>query len=446
MESIWTKSAQEFKTQHRTKELPKTVETAVIGAGMAGILCAWLLREAGIKAVVFEAATVGSGQTKNTTAKITAQHGLIYERLVKTVGARAAGQYARANQEAIREYGRIVQENGIHCGFKRLPAYLYTNTDEGMLRLELERSAVVHLGLPVSMVYQTELPVPVKAALKLSDQAQFRPLEFLHALAERMPVYEHTPVFRVRGHELVTNRGTVRAEKVIFATHFPFPNMPGFYFARMHQERSFVLAFAVSVKQILSGMYYGIDTDGLSFRSTGDTLLLGGGSRRTGTGCQKDSFAALRFEAERLYPGYTETAAWAAQDCMTLDGIPYIGRFSVFTPDWYVATGFGKWGMTGSMTAAMALRDMITGRETKKWQVFSPQRLNPRAATVPFLKNGAVALKNLLTPGGPRCRHLGCKLVYNRAERSWDCPCHGSRYSHEGKLIDNPAQKGLERV
>ncbi len=444
MESIWTKNAQGFKAQHSAKELPKTAEAAVIGAGMAGILCAWLLKEAGIKAVVFEAATVGSGQTKNTTAKITAQHGLIYKRLVQTVGARAAGQYARANQAAVREYGRIIQENGIHCGFKRLPAFLYTNTDEGMLCLELERAAAVRLGLPVSMVYQTELPVPVKAALKLSEQAQFRPLEFLNALAGELPVYEHTPVFRVRGHELITSRGIMHAEKVIFATHFPFPNVPGFYFARMYQERSFVLAFAANVKQILSGMYYGIDRDGLSFRSAGDTLLLGGGSRRTGTGCQKDSFAALRLEAERLYPGYTETAAWAAQDCMTLDEIPYIGRFSVFTPDWYVATGFGKWGMTSAMASAMALRDIITGRDAKRWQVFSPQRLNLRAAAVPLLKNGAVSLKNLLTPGGPRCRHLGCKLVYNRAERSWDCPCHGSRYSFEGRLIDNPAQRSLK--
>lgn len=456
MESIWSERARndrpaaaERQEQGQARQtppgeaepLPKKVEAAVIGGGMAGVLCAWLLQEAGIEAVVFEAETIGSGQTKNTTAKITSQHGLIYEKLSRTLGAEAARHYAAANQAAIDEYERVIREYEIACDFKRLPAYLYTGENEGVRKLELERAAAKKLGLPASLVYETELPVPVKAALKFEDQAQFSPLDFLHGLAGRLPVYEHVRVLKVRDHELLTDRGPVTAGSVVFATHFPFMNWPGLYFARMYQERSYVLA--IEGPERLSGIYYGIDRDGLSVRSAGDVTLLGGMGYRTGENRPGDPFEALRSAAERFYPGYRERAIWAAQDCMTLDSVPYIGRFSGGRPDWYVATGFGKWGMTSSMVAAMAIRDSLTGRKNPDWQVFSPGRLHLRASAGSFLKNTALTAKNFLTPGGPRCPHLGCKLKWNPAERTWDCPCHGSRFSGEGALIDNPAQTGI---
>lgn len=456
MESIWTKREQEYAKGKEPKglrhPLPGSAEAVVIGGGMAGILCAWQLKEAGVRAIVLEASTVGSGQTKNTTAKITSQHALIYDKLIKSMGETAAQQYADANQKAIVEYERIIKQKKISCGFKRVPAYLYTKEPLGTVKLERELAAARRLGISASLkgahTEKTELPFPIKASLKFSRQAQFRPLEFLYALASELPVYEHTRVIRVRGHEVITNRGRITTKHIIFATHYPFPNWPGLFFMRMHQERSYVLAIRTSNadtdNKALTGMYYGIDTGGLSLRSTEDMILIGGQGHRTGESCGREPFEDLRREAEKMYPGCQIEAAWAAQDCMTLDSVPYIGHFSKGKPYWYAATGFGKWGMTTSMVSAMIIRDMIIGKENPNRHVFSPQRITIRASMKNFMKDSAYSVRNLLALGGPRCPHLGCKLRWNWAEQSWDCPCHGSRFTKEGKLIDNPAQTGLK--
>ncbi len=438
MESIWKEKRPERKG--KSSSLPKKTEVAVIGGGMAGILCGWQLKEAGVDVVILEARTVGSGQTGNTTAKITSQQGLIYQKLAETFGQETAGRYASASQAAIDEYERIIGKTGISCGFTRLPAYLYTKTNEGAGKLERERTIAVRAGLPASIVYETGLPFSVKAALKLEQQAQFHPLEFLYGLAKELKICEYARVLRVKDHEIYTSRGILRAEKIIFATHFPFPNWPGFYFSRMHQERSYVLAVEAPK---LDGMYYGIDADGLSFRDAEGLVLLGGQGHRTGEGCAHHPFENLRAEAKKLWPGCYVRACWAAQDCMTLDSLPYIGRFSRLRPDWYVATGFGKWGMTNSMVAAMAIRDHITGRRNPTWQVFSPQRPMTKTAWNHFLQELGHSAKNFFSWKGPRCPHLGCRLRWNRAEKTWDCPCHGSRFGREGNLIDNPAKRNM---
>lgn len=451
MKSIWNERGPADKRDKR--KLPAKAEAAVIGGGMAGILCGWLLQEAGVEVIVLEADAVGSGQTGKTTAKITSQHGLIYDRLTESMGEEAAGQYGRANQAAIDEYERIIKKKKIDCSFIRIPAYLYTGTDEGACRLERERTAAVKAGIPASIVYETDLPFPVKMALKFENQAQFSPLDFLYGLAEELTVYEYTRVRKVKGHEIITSRGAITADKIIFATHFPLPNWPGFYFAKMYQERSYVLAVKVSEagkdsrdeKTVLNGMYYGIDTEGLSFRSTDSTVLLGGMGHRTGECRSGNSYINLRKKAGELWGKYEERAAWAAQDCMTLDSVPYIGTFSRLTPDWYVASGFGKWGMTSSMVAAMAIRDAITGRYNSDWKVFSPQRRTIKASWKNFLGHMGHTMKNFFVPGGPRCTHLGCRLRWNRTEKTWDCPCHGSRFEKAGNLIDNPAKKNMKK-
>lgn len=451
MESIWDKREPAEKRDKR--RLPEKIQAAVIGGGMAGILCGWLLQEDGIEAVVLEAAFAGSGQTGKTTAKITSQHGLIYDRLTESIGEDAAVQYGRANQAAIDEYERIIEKTGINCDFIRLPAYLYTETEEGAGKLEKERTAAIKAGIPASIVYETNLPFPVKMALKFENQAQFSPLDFLYGLAQGLNLYEYTKVLGVKGHDIITSRGTMTAEKIVFATHFPFPDWPGFYFARMYQERSYVLAVEAPVggkngtmdQPALDGMYYGIDADGLSFRSAGSRILLGGMGHRTGECRTENPYDSLRKRAKEFWNDYVEAAAWSAQDCMTLDSVPYIGTFSRLRPDWYVATGFGKWGMTTSMAAAMSIRDAITGRYNSDWDVFSPQRRTIGASYKNFLVHMGYTMKNFFVPGGPRCTHLGCRLQWNRAEKTWDCPCHGSRFDDGGGLIDNPARKNIKK-
>ncbi len=478
-ESIWSK----------TEQLPLfpplqgalSVDAAVIGGGMAGVLIAHFLKAAGLNVVVLEAGRLGSGQTKNTTAKITAQHGLIYHRLAEQFGEEKSRQYAEANQRAIAEYRCLIEEGKIDCDFTEAPAYLYSTG--GSEQLEKEYEAAKAAGIGAELLFGTELPFPVSAALRFDDQAHFHPLKFLRALAGGLNICEQTTVRSVEGNEIVTGRGTVTAQFIIFACHYPFVNAPGYYFMRMHQERSYVLALENAAK--LEGMYYGVDADGLSFRPQGDLLLLGGGNHRTGENSAGGQYQKLREAAMRYWPESREVAHWSAQDCMTLDGVPYIGQFSLPTPNWFVATGFEKWGMTSSMVAALTLRDLITKEECPWAEVFSPLRFTPSASAKTLMQETAQATKGLVRkflvppradiealPNGHggvveydgekvgvykdengeafivsvRCPHLGCQLEWNPDEKSWDCPCHGSRFDYRGNLIDNPAQQDLEHA
>lgn len=479
MESIWSKTVPIPEFPPLSGDLH--VQAAVLGGGMAGILTAYRLQEQGVDAVVLEASTVASGQTGGTTAKITSQHNLIYARLIREFGPEKARLYAQANQQAIEEYSRVIEHLGIECRFERRPAYLYATLAEDAPKLKQEAQAARSLGIDAEFTAETELPFPVAGAVRFDGQAQFHPLAFLRAVAGKVRVFEHTAAVKVEGNRILTDRGTVTAEKIVFATHFPFLNVPGYYFARMHQERSYVLA--LTGVSPLHGMYLGIGENGLSFRSCGETLLLGGGGHRTGENRTGGKYASLRERAAEFFPNGVETVHWSAQDCMPLDGVPYIGKFAASTPDWYVATGFGKWGMTSSMVASMLLSDLIAGKSNPWAEVFSPERFTPSASVKNFLTEGAHAVSGLsreflapsraeleaLPPGhggivesggqkvgaykdeqgqvflvSTKCPHLGCQLEWNPDEKSWDCPCHGSRFDYRGRLIDNPAQSGLE--
>ena len=283
-------------------------------------------------------------------------------------------------------------------------------------------------------------------ALKFEGQAQFHPLEFIQGIAKKLTIYEHTNVLEVDEHFVITDKHVVVADNIIFATHYPFPIVPGYYFMRQHQSRSYVIALeGEGVPTRLGGMYYGIDRDGLSFRHAEGKLLVGGGSHRTGKDIKKECKTdSVRKQIKRYYPKGVEVANWAAQDCMPHDGIPFIGRFSMKHENWYVATGFQKWGMSTAMVSAMIISDLIVGVENAYSKVFSPQRLLVRAGFRNFLVDvweNIIGLGcGVFVPKNHRCTHMGCALVWNEEEESWDCPCHGSRYTNEGVLIDNPAQ------
>ncbi|RZT00875.1 FAD-dependent oxidoreductase [Cuneatibacter caecimuris] len=478
MESIWKQTAKPLKTES-SAQLPEKAEAVVIGAGLAGVLTAWFLNQQGVQTVVLEAGRTGSGQTCNTTAKVTSQHSIIYSKLEKTMGQKAAWLYARANEEAISQYRSLIRDLDIQCGWKECPAYLYSEKESKSL--EEEARAAAAAGIRSEFVEKTELPFPVRGAVRFSGQAQFHPLQFLYALAGRLKIYEHTDVLRVEGDQVYTSRGNIRAGSVIFATHYPFPIRPGYYFMRMHQERSYCIAVEGAMEP--DGMYLGIDSGGLSFRSYGKYLVLGGGQHRTGENPAGGQYEVLYQQARQLWPSCSLQASWSAQDCMTLDGIPYIGKFSNKVPHWYVATGFGKWGMTSSMAAAQLISDAVLHRENPCQEIYSPQRKTIRASAGNFLKDGVHAVKDLsrrflqipketlghIQPGhggivsykGEKigvykdeegkcylvhaaCPHLGCQLEWNPAEKSWDCPCHGSRFNYQGHLLDNPAQEELK--
>ena len=408
-------------------------EVLIIGGGIAGILCAYMLDQAGINYVLVEAETICSGITKNTTAKITSQHGLIYHKLIKRFGTEKASMYLHANQEAVRKYAELCAE--IDCDYEEKDAFVYSLDNPQAIEEEL--TALHKLDFHADSANQLPLPFPVAGAVRFANQAQFNPLAFIAAIAGNLNIYEHTIVKELVGCKAKTEHGDILADKIIVATHFPFLNKHGSYFMKMYQHRSYVIALEHAPD--VHGMYVDDAQTGLSFRNYHNLLLLGGGGHRTGK--QGGNWEELSNFTALQYPDATERCRWSTQDCMTLDDVPYIGQYSKNTPNLYVATGYNKWGMTSSMVSAMLLTDLVTGKENQYASIFSPSRsiLHPQLAL-----NALESTKNLLTISTPRCPHMGCALKWNKTERTWDCPCHGSRFDEGGELIDNPATGGLK--
>lgn len=432
MQSLWEQTSRQ--TEFRRLEQDAKTEVLIIGGGMAGILCAYLLHQAGVPYILLEAETIGSGITKNTTAKITSQHGLIYDKLIREFGLDRARQYLSANEAALQKYRELCRD--MDCGFEEKTAYVYSLNDRR--KIEREVAALEKLGHPVQFTDHLPLPFSVAGAVRFPNQAQFHPLKFLSAISKGLHIYEHTPVRELIGTTAITDRGRVTAEKIIVATHFPFLNKHGGYFIKLYQHRSYVIALANA--QAVDGIYVDEAQAGMSFRNYENLLLVGGGDHRTGK--QGGAWQELRDFTQQYYPKATEKYHWATQDCMTLDGVPYIGPYSAGTSGLYVATGFNKWGMTSSMVSAMVLCDLVQGKPSPYAEVFSPSRtiLRPQLAV-----NGFEALVGLLTPSARRCPHLSCALKWNPQEHTWDCPCHGSRFTEDGRLIDNPATGDLKK-
>ncbi len=424
--SVWQSGTQ--KTRFEAMDGNKSTDVLIVGGGLAGVLCAYRLRAAGVDCILTEAKEIGSGITKNTTAKVTLGHGLLYDTMIRRFGKDKAGLYAKAQEKAIQAYAHL-SEN-IDCDLEARDNYVYSLDDRK--KIEKEAAALCRLGVSAEVVNTTELPFAVAGAVRIKNQAQFHPLKFLYAIARDLPIYEHTKVTELLPGKAITSHGEIRYKKLIVATHFPILNKHGLYSFKLYQRRSYVLALHGAPP--VGGMYVDASDRGLSFRSCGELLLLGGGGHRTGK--QGGGWQELEAFAAKYYKNADIVGRWATQDCMTLDGVPYIGQYSKSTPDVFVATGFNKWGMTNAMVAADILCDLVQGKSSPYAAVFSPSRtmLRPQLAV-----NAFESILGLLTPTTPRCPHLGCALKYNAAEHSWDCPCHGSRFTEDGELIDNPA-------
>lgn len=458
MKSIWSKTVQLPKGKKLTRDM--RVQNVVIGAGMAGILIAYLLQEKGQEVILLEADEIASGQTKNTTAKITSQHGYIYYEMINNCGLERAKGYAEANEAAIQLYKEIITKEGIACQFEELPSFLYSTEEQGIEKLQKEADAAQSLGINAVFLDGeeiTELPFQVTGAVRFAHQAQFHPLAFIQELVKKLTIYEHAKVLEVDDYMVLTEHNVIVADHIIFATHYPFPIVPGFYFLRQHQSRSYAVALhGEGVPKRLKGMYFSIDQDGLSFRCADEKLIVGGSSHRTGKygvkritehGIVKTGYSHLEQKAINCYKEAIITEKWAAQDCMPHDKIPFIGKFSTKREHWYVATGFQKWGMTSAMVAAMIISDEIIGIKNPYGEVFSPQRLLIKAGMKDFLvdvgESAMGLLKGVFKKTERKCGHMGCALVWNEDEHTWDCPCHGSRYAENGEVIDNPAQMDI---
>ena len=434
MDSIWSQTAKapEFPTLKQDAD----TDVLIIGGGLAGILCAHILQGDGVPYILAEASRIGSGTTKNTTAKLTCQHGIFYLDLVKKFGKQTARMYMEANKLAMANLLSLAGKTD--CDLERKDAYVYSLDD--YKKVEDEYRALTKAGFDCTIVKDTPLPFSVAAALRYKNQAQFHPLKFLYAISQGLHIYENTQIIEISKHKgtytATFSGGKISARKIIVATHFPFMNKYGGYFIKMYQHRSYI--FALENAPNFNGMYVDEDKKGMTFRNYKDLLFVGGGGHRTG----KDggNWAELEKFSRKYFPQAQVKYRWAAQDCMSLDSVPYIGQYSPSLPNIYVASGFNKWGITSSMVAATLLTDMILEKENKYRDIFAPDRSVMRPQ---LLANGAESVMGLLTPRMKRCPHMGCQLEWNPDEKTWDCPCHGSRFDYRGQLLDGPAQEHL---
>jgi len=462
MNSIWSATTKMPVFPALNQDLH--VDTLVIGGGLTGLLCGFFLHEQNADYAIIEQHNIAGHVTANTTAKITTQHGLIYSNLLRYQGKEIAEGYYTANTEALDKFRQIVTDYDIDCDLETRPNLIYDLNDRQTILNELKAlEAIKAKGIYIERPENFSLEIT--AALETPNQAQFHPLKFAKAIAEYQTsahIYEETKALDIKqekdGYVITTiNPYTesknpnefhiVYAKRVIIATHFPFKNIRGLYFMKMHQARSYaVLLDHIDQKQLPKHMAMGTQSGDLSFRTFTDGTSPGGhtklilGGRGGKTGKSHGGFTQLAADAKKLYPGCTIEKLWATQDCMTLDQMPYIGNYSPGYPGVKVATGFNKWGMTSAMVAALIFTDQM---DKDLADIFYPHRpmTHPQV-----LINAATSAVNLLKPRGPRCSHLGCTLNWNKAEQSWDCPCHGSRYDKHGHILNEPAQKPLQNI
>jgi glycine/D-amino acid oxidase-like deaminating enzyme/nitrite reductase/ring-hydroxylating ferredoxin subunit len=492
-ESVWIETAD--TPRYDPLDGDRRVETAVVGAGIVGATVAYELTEAGQSVALLERDRVLRGVTGHTTAKLTAQHGLLYDYLLETFDQERTQQYATANAWAIDEVERRVDELAVDCDFERVPSYVYSRSATDREDYRAEADAAARLGF--SAEYTESLPdaFDAAAAVRFDEQARFHPRKYLRALVAGVAqagghVFEQTPVTDVnpgRPCALTTDRGTVTADNVVLATHFPIYDK-ALYFARLYPKQSYVLAVELR-SESPTGLFYRPGDRYFSVRPApvGDasSVLVGGQNHRTGHGGDTASrYQRLEAAAREHFDVAAVTHRWSTQDFVSVDRVPFVGRHSPLRDSVYVATGFGGWGLTNGTAAAVLLADLVLGRQPRWREVYRPTRRPVGASLAPLLDHGKHAASHavrdrLTSPAAPStvrlgrgagavvegsdgpvavsrdesgklhavsavCTHQGCHVTWNGAERTWECPCHGSRFDVDGTVIDTPAVDGLQ--
>ncbi|RFU69137.1 FAD-dependent oxidoreductase [Peribacillus saganii] len=485
-------------------KLQENIETdvAIVGAGILGITSAYLLSKQGVKVTVIDSGKILNGTTGHTTAKITAQHGLIYDQLINSVGENQAKLYYEANSEAMNFIRNLVEEHNIDCDLSTEDAYVYTNDDKYIEKIQNEKKAYDRLGIPGEIVDNLPLPIEIKTAIVMRNQGQFHPLKYLTSLIPVITgaggkIFEDTTAIDIEegDHPRVLTRDghAISSNTVIVGSHYPFYDGKGLYFTRLHPDRSYVIAVNTE-KDYPGGMYINAEQPTRSLRCTSvngsePLVLFGGESHKTGQSHHTlEHYQALESYAAQTFGIKEIPYRWSTQDLITLDKIPYVGEITSGSPNILVGTGFAKWGMTNSTAAALLLTDLIMKKENRFYDLYTPTRFNAKSTVKSagtFIKENADVAKHFIqgkmentgiTPdilkddeacvvsiNGKRagayrdtegtlhlvdttCTHMGCEVEWNNGERTWDCPCHGSRFSFTGEVVEGPAVEPLKKV
>ena len=495
-QSYWIDSSEPSSYPSLTEDIEADV--VVVGGGITGLCTAWELTERGASIVLLEADRIARGVTGHTTAKLSAQHTLIYARLSESQGPEAARLYARSQQEAVEHVVHLAERQGIDCELERVPAYTYMESPDELDQLRAEVASAREAGLNASFTAETSLPFPVAGAIRVEDQAQFHPRRYLLALAQEMArrgarIHELTRVVGLKAGEpcrVTTATGvTVTACDVVVATHYPVFDR-ALLFSRLEPHRELVVAAPIPADCDPNGMYITPEQNTRSIRSApyadGRRLLIvTGESFIPGSGGVTERFERLAAWTRARFDVAEIRYRWAAQDNSTTDQLPYVGRFHLGAEHMYVATGFGGWGMSNGVMSGRLIAALINGEEPRWTTLYDPRRLHPLREARPLLGLQAHVAKHFIgdrlrpshnravdaiPPGtgavrridgrhcaiyrdeagavhalSARCTHLGCLVDFNDAERAWECPCHGSRFDIDGSVIQGPANAPLER-
>jgi glycine/D-amino acid oxidase-like deaminating enzyme/nitrite reductase/ring-hydroxylating ferredoxin subunit len=495
-ESYWIASTP--GTNYPTLADNVKTDILVVGGGITGLTNAYLLQKEGLDVVIIDTDRIAYSTSGHTTAKITSLHDLKYSKLIKQIGKDGAARYGKINEEAISLIEKIISENDIKCDFSRQSSYVFTQDEKYLEKIEDEVNSATSIDLPA--VFKSELPLPIqiKGAVCFENQAQFHPRKYLLALAEIFVkngghIYENTTAMKINEDKeciTITRNGfNIVSDKVIVASHFPFIDGGGFFSARMYPERSYAIGVKSPVN-VPGGMYISYEDPIRSIRTQpledgGQLLILGGEHHKTGQDiCEKDHFINLLRYAEQTFSATDAPYRWSAQDYTAMNEIPFIGHISNYKYNVFVATAFQKWGMTTGTVSAMIIRDIITKGKSEVEDIFKPARFTPVDSAKNFFKENLNVADNLISgklqalptdvtlePGEGKavevdgkkagayrdmdgniyivdttCKHLGCEVHWNSAEKSWDCPCHASRYNYDGTVIEGPARMPLDRL
>lgn len=401
MNSLWLSENSDNKNyENLNKDI--STDVCIIGAGIFGLTCGYYLSKSGFKVTIVDKSDICKKTTGHTTAKITSQHGLFYSYLIDTYGEQFAKDYLSANEEAIKNIKNIIDTENIKCDFENQSNFVYTTDKLEVVKIKKEVDCVNAIGFLANFVTKTGLPFEISGGIQFKNQAQFNPIKYTNGLCDCITknngeIYTNTTVFDIKSNgtdfSMQTVGGTITSKYVILASHYPFINFPGMYFFKMYQSSSYVIGINTK-KTLFNGMYITVSEPTYSFRTAyyngKKILLLGGMGHKTGTPTTyEQSYGVLENYAKQLYPNCEVLFRWDTRDCITLDKIPYIGPFSNTTNNFYVGTGFNKWGMTTSNVAANIVCDMILGKQNKYAYIFDSTRVNP-------IKN-RTEIKNMIT-------------------------------------------------
>ena len=494
MNSYWEEERKNHDLFEEIKE-DKKVSVCIIGGGLTGLQTAYNLSDK-LDVVILEKDRICGSTSGKTTGKITSQHGVFYDYLINSQSKEFAKMYLEANEKAIQNIKDIIEKEEIECDLEEESSYVFTKQETKLDMIKNEQKAVDKLQKEKSdYVKEIELPTEISGAIEFKNQAQFHPLKYAYGLAKAIikndgKIYENTKVTDIKRENekyvVYANKNKVIADYVVLATRYPIMNVPGYYFLKMYQSTSYAMVFDAK-KKLFDGMYISYETPNLSFRTIRDgdreLLLAVGYDYKTGTEELRDGYQRLEVIVRKMYPDAEVLYKWTAEDCISLDKIPYIGQYSSIMKNLYIATGFNKWGVTSSNVAANIITDKILQKENKYEEIFKSTRIEPiknRQEMGDMLKeaNKSILLSRFKIPKEeldnikigegkiikidntkvgvyksktgeiykvkPICTHLGCELYFNNIEKIWECPCHGSKFTYDGKSIEVPSNKDLK--